>query len=147
MLPPTVVQAEVLLDGSSEGEVRASCVPLSFWGGFDPVTGTVIDHRHPLHAAVLTGHILVLPHGKGSSTGSPILVDALLQGTAPAAIVLNRVDEIIALGGVVYEEFFNQTMPILVLDDAAFELAANATYMQILTGGRVLIFNEGADHV
>lgn len=146
MVTTTMLQAKVLIDGSAEGPVRASRDAISFWGGFDPATGEVIDRRHPLFGEILTDTVFVVPHGKGSSTGSPVLVDALLQGNAPAAIILNRVDEIIALGGVVYEEFFQQTMPILVLDDEAFTVVVEATYVRIESPGRVWAYhNQGRE--
>lgn len=138
-MPTTsVLQAEVLVDGAARGPVVATQQALSFWGGFNPATGKVIDRRHPLQGVVLTDTVFVVPHGKGSSTGSPVLVDALLQGTAPAGIILNRVDEIIALGGLIYQEFFDRTIPIVVLDDAAFEIASHASSIHIAPGGEVL---------
>lgn len=141
---PVVAQAQVLVDGSGAGNVRATDEPISFWGGFDPATGTVIDHRHPLHGQVLTGTVFVVPHGKGSSTGSPVLLDALMQDTAPSAILLQRVDEIIALGGVVAEEFFDRTIPILVLDRSTFEQALIASFIRVDRGGNIRIWQEDA---
>ena len=32
---------------------------LSLWGGMDPVTGELIDSRHPQRGALLTGRVLV----------------------------------------------------------------------------------------
>lgn len=134
------LQAQVLLDGTAEGPVCATRQALSFWGGFDPSTGAVIDRRHELSGQLLAGAVLVMPHGKGSSTGSPVLLDALVQGTAPAAIVLSRVDEIIALGAIVAEEFYTKTLPILVLDGVDFETAELGDAMRIDPRGRVTIY-------
>jgi predicted aconitase with swiveling domain len=96
------LNATVLVDGAASGPVCAARDMISFWGRYDPETGTVIDRRHSLAVLCLTGTIFVLPHGKGSSTGSAVLLDALVLGTAPAAILLNSADEIIALGAVVF---------------------------------------------
>ena len=136
------LNAMVLVDGTASGPVRASRDMISFWGGYDPSTGIVIDRRHSLAGQCLTGTVFVLPHGKGSSTGSPVLLDALVQGNAPAAILLNRVDEIIALGAVVYEEFFGETIPIAVLADDDFAAAMEADRIEILAGGTVLAYND-----
>jgi DNA-binding CsgD family transcriptional regulator len=50
---------------------------LSLWGGFDPDTGTVTDAHHPLCGTRLAGSIFVLPAGRGSSTSSAILLEAV----------------------------------------------------------------------
>ena len=135
----TTAAARVLVTGDADAAVRASREMLSLWGGVDPATGTVIDHRHPLCGQSITGTVLVLPKGKGSSTGSYVLLDSLVAGTGPAAIVLNRVDEIIALGAVVHEEFYGTTIPVVVLDDEAFEQALTARRIQVHRDGTVVL--------
>lgn len=139
MTSETVQAAQVLVAGEAVGDVRASRQMLSFWGGFDPMTGKVIDHRHSLKGQSLSGAIVVLPKGKGSSTGSYVLLDSLGSGAGPAGIVMNRVDEIIALGVVVQEEFNGTGIPVVVLDDPDFELALAAKRAEIFTDGRVLL--------
>jgi cis-L-3-hydroxyproline dehydratase len=140
---PRELSAVVLVDGAASGPVRAARDMLSFWGGYDPTTGVVIDRRHSLCGTRLAGSVFVLPHGKGSSTGSAVLLDALILGNAPAAILLNSVDEIIALGAVVFEEFFGATMPVGVLGDADFAVALDADRIEIQLGGIVLAYNGG----
>lgn len=129
----------MLVAGEAEADVRASREMLSLWGGVDPATGTVIDSRHPLCGQSITDTILVLPKGKGSSTGSYVLLDSLVAGTGPAGIVLNRVDEIISLGAVVHEEFYGTTIPVVVLDDAPFEQALGARRIQLRQDGTVVL--------
>jgi len=144
--PPSTcrtLNATVLVAGSASGPVRATRDMISFWGGYVPGTGIVIDRRHPMSGQCLTGTIFVLPHGKGSSTGSAVLLDALVLGNAPAAIVLNGVDEIIALGAVVFEEFFGRTIPIAVLPDDEFAIALEADRIEISAGGTVLAYQDG----
>ncbi|WP_460834948.1 aconitase X swivel domain-containing protein [Nocardioides hungaricus] len=129
----------VLVAGAAAGPVAASRQMLSFWGGVDPGTGTVIDHRHPLCGESLAQHVVVLPKGKGSSTGSYVLVDAWVGGTGPAAILLNRVDEVIALGAVVHEELNAVSVPVFVLDDASFERALGARSAELFRDGTVIL--------
>ena len=135
----TIQAAQVLVAGEASGDVVASRQMLSFWGGVDPATGTVIDHRHPWCGRSLAGAVVVLPKGKGSSTGSYVLLDSLAAGVAPAGIVMNRVDEIIALGVVVHEELNGRAIPVVVLDDADFELALAARRAEIFLDGRMLL--------
>ena len=35
--------------------------PLSFWGGYDPQTGMILDQHHPQAGACISGRILILP--------------------------------------------------------------------------------------
>ncbi|WP_091366753.1 aconitase X swivel domain-containing protein [Geodermatophilus telluris] len=129
----------MLVGGTAAAEVRATSEMLSLWGGVDPATGTVIDHRHPLCGQSITGTILVLPKGKGSSTGSYVLLDALVAGTAPAGIILREVDEIISLGAVVHEEFHGATIPVVVLDDEWFQMALTARRAEVRRDGTVVL--------
>lgn len=129
----------VLVAGEAKGEVASSRQMLSFWGGMDPATGTVIDRRHSLCGSTLAHRIVVLPKGKGSSTGSYVLLDAWVNGCGPAGIILNHTDEIISLGAVVHQELNEVSVPVFVLDDTSFELALNAIYLEMTTEGTVNI--------
>jgi len=101
------------------GEVTAAALvlgePLSFWGGFDPHDGRIIDRNHPQHGQVLTGRVLVMAAGRGSSSSSSVLAEAIRLGTAPAALVLGAPDAIIALGALAAAELYDQLVPIVVL--------------------------------
>lgn len=66
----TILNGKVFIKGVAEGQVLASTVALSFWGGVDPETGIIIDHHHPLHGSSITGKVFVIPSGCGSCTGS-----------------------------------------------------------------------------
>jgi predicted aconitase with swiveling domain len=136
----TTVHAErVLVAGEATAEVAASPQMLSFWGGVDPATGTVIDQRHSLCGESIAHRVVVLPKGKGSSTGSYVLLDAWVGGTGPAGILLSKVDEIIALGAVVHEEFNGRSVPVFVLDDASFEQALGARWAELRRDGTVVL--------
>ncbi len=37
-----------VIPGSAQGMALVSAQPLSFWGGYDPATGEIIDRRHDL---------------------------------------------------------------------------------------------------
>lgn len=51
----------------------------------------------------------------GSCTGSQVILELLLNGTSPAAIVC-QADEIIALGAIVAEELFDRRLPVVFLE-------------------------------
>ena len=95
---------------------------LSLWGGMDPATGLLIDARHPQRGASLTGRIVVMPSGRGSSSSASVLAEAVRARTAPAAILLGESDLILSIGAAVAEELYGVVVPVVVLP--ADELAS-----------------------
>lgn len=92
--------------------------PLSLWGGMDPATGLIIDVRHPQCGESVSGRVLVMPSGRGSSSSASVLAEAVRAGTAPAAIVLGEPDLILAIGSAVGEELYGVRVPVVVMDAA-----------------------------
>ncbi len=92
-----------VVPGRATGEAVVSKSRLSFWGGFDPVSGKVIDATSPLFGHSLKGKVLVLISTKGSSGTSGNLAAAKKRGNAPAAFINTEVDSLAALGCVVQE--------------------------------------------
>jgi predicted aconitase with swiveling domain len=113
----TVVPGQPVVAGSARGEAVAADVPLSFWGGVDPETGMVIDRRHPLSGYLATGRVLVIPSGRGSCSGSGVLLEAIHNGTAPAAIITSRLDPVIGLGCILGDELYARHPPLVVIAD------------------------------
>lgn len=107
--------------------------PLSFWGGIDAETGDITDHSHPGLGQNVVGKILVMPSGRGSSSSSSVLAEAIRRGTAPAGIVLQRPDPILAVGAIVAEFLYGISRPLVVCEIAG-----------IVSGDRVAI-GVGAD--
>jgi cis-L-3-hydroxyproline dehydratase len=117
----TWLVGKAVTTGEAAGPVLATTVELSFWGGVDPETGMVIDQHHPLHGHCLTGRILAIPGSRGSCSGSGVMMEMLLNGKGPAALVLSRDDDILTLGVYVAEEVFDKTIPIVVLNETDFQ--------------------------
>jgi predicted aconitase with swiveling domain len=128
-----MTDARSLVGGEATGEVLILDEPLSFWGGVDPATGAVIDTRHPQRGENVAGRVLVLPSGRGSSSSSSVLAEAIRAGTAPAAIVLAEPDPILALGAIVARELYGHSLPVVVIADPG-----------VTTGDRVSIRAEAA---
>ena len=63
-------QGRVLAPGTAEGPLLVLSEALSFWGGFDPASGRIVDRHHPQAGAVLAGQVLALPESRGSA-GTP----------------------------------------------------------------------------
>ncbi len=88
---------------------------LSLWGGMNPATGVVIDPHHPQRGASLTGRIVVMPSGRGSSSSASVLAEAVRAKTAPAAIILGEPDLILSIGSAVAEELYGVVVPVVVV--------------------------------
>ena len=54
--------------GDVEGAVLLLAEPLSFWGGFDPRTGVIVDIHHPQRGESLSGKILLMVETRGSGS-------------------------------------------------------------------------------
>ncbi len=128
-----------IVAGSAEGTALVSTEPLSFWGGVCPRTGEIIDRRHDLSGANVTGKVFVLPTGRGSSTSSATLMQSIKAGVAPAAIINLSVDPILALGSIVSDELYHQTVPIVILGQEDFSSIKQDDYLVVKPDGKVLL--------
>jgi predicted aconitase with swiveling domain len=123
--------------GSAEGVAVVSRQPLSFWGGLSPRTGEIIDRRHERSGTIVAGKVFVFPQGKGSSTGSAVLMEGIKAGTAPAAIVNVKVDPILALGAIVADELYHKTVPVVVLSQEDFDTIREGDHLTINLDGTI----------
>ena len=64
------IPVQCLSAGEVEANLVVSPVPLSFWGGFNVMTGAVIDRGHPAFGQVLTGRILAMGMGRPLEPGT-----------------------------------------------------------------------------
>ena len=135
----TVVPGRPVAGGSARGEALAADLPLSFWGGFDPETGVIIDRRHPLVGQLATSRVLVIPSGRGSCSGSGVLLEAIHNGTAPAAIVTSRIDPVIGLGCILGDELYATHPPMVVISDRDRLLIETGDVIEILCNGFISI--------
>ena len=114
------IKGRPLIPGEARGELLVSDEPLSFWGGYDYKTGTVIDQRHPLAGRSAVGKILALPFTRGSSSTTAVLLEAVKAGTAPAAILTTTADSFFALASIVADEMYGSAVPLVQLSEEDF---------------------------
>jgi predicted aconitase with swiveling domain len=138
-------KGRLLAVGAGRGDVVVLAEPLSLWGGLDPKTGIVIDPHHPQAGQSLAGRVVLMPSGRGSSSSSSILAEAIRAQTAPAAFILLEPDPILALGAIVAAELYGRTVPVVVVDQGAYEaIAASAHATVDATGdGATIQFGLG----
>jgi len=134
------IRASSLVEGEAEGPVTVWSTALSFWGGFDIASGRVIDRSHPAFGTTIRGRVLAMPSGRGSSSTSSVLAEAIRLGTAPAAIILTTPDPIIAVGAIVARKLYGRTCPVLVCEASDFESLGDDDEVRIsMQAGRAVI--------
>lgn len=106
--------------GAASATLLAADLELSFWGGVDPRTGEIIDRFHPLSGRFMKDTILAIPGGRGSCGGSVIMMELILNGLGPKALIFERREEIITLGVMVAEELFDKTAAVVTLNPEDF---------------------------
>ncbi len=120
------IKGRVISKGIASGVALFSDAPLSFLGGVDPTTGEIVDPRHELFGSSLAGRVLVFPTGKGSTVGSYVIYQLKKKGVAPAAIINEVSETIIAVGAIISD--------IPLIDKLAIDVST-----VIQTGSNVLV--------
>lgn len=126
------MEGRILVEGRATGPAFVLEEPLSFWGGLDAATGEIVEANHPQRGSVVTGTILVMPSGRGSSSSATVLAEAIRAGTGPAGIVLGEPDDIIAIGALVAAELYGIAMPVIVPSPAAFRAIRNGEELSLI---------------
>jgi len=96
-----VVRGRKVVAGQAKGQALVTNEPISFMGGVDPTTGTVVEKGHELEGLSITGKVLVFPMGKGSTGGSYMIYEMSKRGTGPIAILNQKAEPIVAIGAVI----------------------------------------------
>ncbi|WP_460122534.1 cis-3-hydroxy-L-proline dehydratase [Pseudomonas sp. S2_C03] len=142
---PLPLHGRSLMAGYAQGPLLFADVGLSFWGGVDPFSGEVIDRHHPLSGEQLSGRVLAIPSGRGSCTGSSVMMELISNGHAPAALVLAEADEILTLGVLVAQAIFGRSLPVLCIGREAFATLRGKAFARIENTGLSLFDQAPAD--
>ena len=86
--------------------------------------------------------------GRGSSSSSTVLAEAIRLDTAPLAIVLSEPDPILVIGAIVARRLYGRVCPIVQLNRFDHALLAEASQAEIAVGAagdrRVLVTATGS---
>ena len=127
------IAATCILPGTGRGRLLSTRQPISFWGCVDPATGNISDKRHDLYGESVSDRVLVFPYGKGSSTGSLMVLELLRLNLAPAAIINIRTEPLLATGPVVGKHFYGKTFPIVNVAESDFHLLETGIDAEIVS--------------
>ena len=112
------ITAQVLNRGRARGQAMVLDEPLSFWGGFDARSGTIVDQHHPQWGSCVAGRFLILPESRGSAGTPAGIAEAIRRGVGPAGIALGKADVNVAVGAMVAAVLYGVDVPVLVIGDA-----------------------------
>jgi len=115
------IAARVLIPGRASGPALVLDDTLSFWGGFDPALGEIIDVHHPQFGQRVGGLIMFIPESRGSAGTPGGIAETLRNGSGPRAFVLGERDVNIGVGALVANRLYALEIPVLTvtLDDMA----------------------------
>jgi len=117
----TATKGRTLVAGYAQGEALVLDEPLSFWGGFNPLKGEIIDIHHPQYRQNVTGKILFIPKSRGSAGTPGGIAETLRNGSGPAAIVLGHTDLNIVIGAMVAKRLYQLQIPVLEISIAQMQ--------------------------
>ncbi|UCE08806.1 MAG: DUF126 domain-containing protein [bacterium] len=98
-----MLEGRIIYSGQTRGTVLKSDLPISFFGAVDQKTGVIKEPNLPLLGQSIAGKIFVFPHAKGSTVGSYILYALKKNNVAPAGMILEECETIVAVGAIISE--------------------------------------------
>ncbi len=129
-----MIQGRVLHPGTATGVLVRLDETLSFWGGFDPATGAIIDQAHPQAGLSLQGAVVAMDGSRGSSGTPGVLGESLRRGTGPAALLITHPDINLVAGATVAAALYNTTCPIVALTEDDCRRLAPGTHVRVANG-------------
>ena len=133
------LEARVLIEGSARGPALCLDEALSFWGGFDPMNGEIIDVHHPQYRQRVGGSILFIPESRGSAGTPGGIAETLRNGSGPAALVLGKPDVNIGVGVLVANRLYGLSVPVLELPLEQLRRVASGDRVSIDAGGSIQV--------
>lgn len=138
------MRLEVIVPGLPDEDIDGAPAlrltePISFWGGIAPASGTLAAPRSRNHNRSIRGTALLISELRGSSSGSSVLLELIFRSLAPAAIILDSPDAILALGAIVGREMGWKSPPILRLPAAEQGLIADGRLVSITRDGELTL--------
>ncbi len=125
------IQGNILIAGCAEGAALVLEESLSFWGGFDPQTGKIIDTHHPQYGQAVGGRVLFIPASRGSAGTPGGIAESLRNGSGPCAIVLGTRDVNVGIGTLVANRLYDLQVPVIEFPLAQMERFSNGNRVSI----------------
>ncbi len=137
--PALRFDTRVLVAGVAEGYALCLDEPLSFWGGYDPARGEIIDVHHPQYRLRVGASILFMPESRGSAGTPGGIAETLRNGSGPAALVLGKPDINVGIGVLVANRLYGLSVPVLELPLAELRRVRSGDRVSIAADGRISV--------
>ena len=131
------IQGRVLVSGLASGAAMKLDEALSFWGGFNPVNGEIIDVHHPQYKQRVGQSILCISQSRGSAGTPAAIAETLRNGSGPAAFLLARADINIAVGVMVANRLYDLNVPVIELSLSQMAQIDNRSNIRVGEDGSV----------
>lgn len=128
-------KTQVLNPGTANAEALVLDDPLSFWGGFDPKSGEILDRHHPQSGQSIAGKVMVIPASRGSAGTPAGVAESIRRGSGPTAVILGEADVNITIGAMVADRLYGTATPVVV--------PTREDYERLRTGDNVTIDEAG----
>jgi len=131
-----VLKGRGLNRGIAKGEALVT-KPINFFGAYmqgilSGKLSKIEDAKHELFGKSLEGKILVFPFSIGSLAGGVSLLEAIMQGVGPKAIVNSKTDGVLLAGPVFARVFYGIEVPVVdSLDKDPFKTIRNGDYLTV----------------
>ncbi len=124
--------------GAAQGLLLRLDDALSFWGGLDPSTGTIIDRSHPQHGERLGGRVVAMPGSRGSSGTPGVLGEALRAGVGPAGLIVTKADINLVAGATVAAALYGCACPVVLVASSDFGLLIDGEATRVDPDGSIV---------
>lgn len=131
------LRTTVLHPGECRGELLLLDQSLSFWGGFEPAEGRIIDIHHPQEGELVGNRILAMPESRGSAGTPAGLAEAIRRGAGPLGMILLKGDLNIVAGVMVAQRLYGINVPVFQLDTTDYEQLAGGQRLSVTADGFV----------
>ena len=133
------INGTALLDGEASGPLLLLDEALSFWGGFDPQSGEIIDQHHPQAGKRAGGCILALPETRGSAGTPAGVAEAIRNGSGPAGIIVIKKDVNLVAGAMTAHELYDICVPVVSVSAEDFGRLTGVKEVDITSGGTITL--------
>jgi len=133
------IQGRVLVPGRASGPVMKLDETLSFWGGFDPINGEIIDIHHPQHQQRVGQSILCISQSRGSAGTPAAIAETLRNGSGPAAFILANPDINISVGVIVANQLYGLSIPVIEVTHSQMAQIENGSNVQLGESGSITV--------
>ena len=120
----------IIVKGRADGTAIKTVHPINFLGMVDKKTGIILDKSHELYKKPIGDHILVFPHGAGSSVGAYTIYSLKANDCAPRAMICTKADLTVASGCAL------ANIPFVIVDGEQFDSIADNTRITLDTETR-----------